>query len=69
MCVDLGRRGKWEVALPDRRERVSCETLDEARQVAQRCAARVHPCQVIVYDAYHRVLDRQVIDGEAALLA
>ncbi len=66
VCVEFGRRGEWQVSLPDRRERLSCATLDEARRLAHRCAANVHPCQVIVYDAYRRVLDRQLIDGEAA---
>jgi hypothetical protein len=61
--VDLNRRGVWEVALSDRRERVPCETLDDARRVAYLCAAHTRPCELIVCDAYHRVLQREFING------
>ncbi len=59
--VDIGVRGDWEVALPDRRERVTCATLEEARRVAYRCATHRRPCELIIRDAYHRVLQRQTI--------
>jgi hypothetical protein len=62
--VDLNRRGSWEIALPGERDRVTCETLDEARRVAYLCAAHRHPCELVVCDAYHRVLHREFIDGE-----
>ena len=54
--VDRTGRGAWEVAMPDQRELVTCETLDDARRVAYLCAARRRPCELIVCDAYHRVL-------------
>jgi hypothetical protein len=63
VCVDLNPRGRWEVALPDRAGRVTCETLEEARRVAHRHAEQAHPCQLIVHDAYHRVVDRELISA------
>jgi hypothetical protein len=42
---------------------VTCETFDDARRVAYRRAARARPCELIVHDAYHRVLHRELIDG------
>jgi hypothetical protein len=61
--VDVRRRarGGWEVMLPDRRERVSCDTLDDARRLGYQFAARRTPCQLVVHDAYNRVLHRELI--------
>jgi len=61
--VDRTRRGAWEVAMPDGRELVTCETLEDAERVAYLCAARRRPCELIVCDAYRRVLHRVLIDG------
>jgi hypothetical protein len=61
--VDLNVRGRWEVALSDRGDRVRCETLEEASRVAYRCAAERQPCELIVCDAYHRVLHHELIKG------
>jgi hypothetical protein len=61
--VDRTRRGAWEVAMPDERDAVTCETLEDAERVAYLCAARRRPCELIVCDAYHRVLHRVLIDG------
>jgi hypothetical protein len=58
--VDMSVRGAWEVALPDR-ERVRCETLEDASRVAYRCATDRRPCELIIRDAYHRVLQRQLV--------
>ena len=60
--VELSPRG-WEITMPARRERVSCERLDEARGVAYLYAVRSRPCELIVRDAYHRVLERELITG------
>jgi hypothetical protein len=57
--VELDRRGVWKVELPDRPEPVMCASLDEACGVAHRCAAALNPCEIIVFDAYHRVLQRE----------
>ena len=56
-------RGRWEVVLPGRRKGIICETLEDARRVAYLSVAHAHPCELIVRDAYHRVLDREPIDG------
>jgi hypothetical protein len=61
--VELNPRGAWRVATPDERGRVTCETLDDARRVAHLRAADRRPCELIVLDAYHRVLEREFIDG------
>ena len=59
--VDLNVRGRWEVALSDQGERVGCDTLEEASRVAYRCAAERQPCELIVCDAYHRVLHHELV--------
>jgi hypothetical protein len=61
--VDISVHGVWEVALSDPRERVACETLQEASRVAYRCAADRRPSELIMCDAYHRVVHRELIDG------
>ena len=60
--VDISVRGVWEVALSDPGERVACETLEEASRVAYRCAADRRPSELVVCDAYHRVVHRELID-------
>jgi hypothetical protein len=60
--VELNPRGGWRVATPDERERVTCETLDAARRVAYLRAADRRQCELIVLDAYHRVLEREFIN-------
>jgi hypothetical protein len=62
VCVDRNQRGDWEFGLPDEAERITCETLDEARRVAYLCARR-QPCEFVVRDAYHRVLYRELLDN------
>ena len=64
--VDLIARGVWEIVLPGQRERVMCQTLEEARQMAYRCAGEIRPCELIVCDAYHRVVHHELIDGAGA---
>jgi len=63
--VDRNGRGAWEVAMPGKRKAVTCETLDDARRVAYLCVARMRPCELIVCDAYHRVVHHEFIDGHA----
>jgi hypothetical protein len=64
--VDRTGRGGWEVAMPDQRERVTCETLEDARRVAYLCAAHGRPCELIVCDAYDRILHHELINGHVA---
>jgi hypothetical protein len=59
--VDISARGGWEVALSDRRDHITCKTLEEANRVAYRCALDRRPCELIVCDAYHRVVQRELI--------
>jgi hypothetical protein len=40
---------------------MSCPTLEGARRLAQVTAERCHPCELIVLDAYHRVLEYAVL--------
>jgi hypothetical protein len=62
--VEITVRGAWEVTLSDRGERVTCETLEEASRVGYRCAADRRPCELIVCNAYHRVVRRELINGD-----
>jgi hypothetical protein len=61
--VLLNPRGQWEVVLPGRRRPFRCQSLEEAERVAYSFAARRRPCEIVVHDAYHRVLLRDVING------
>lgn len=62
VCVDRSVGGSWEIALSDQRERLVCKTLEEASRVAYRCAADRRPCELVVRDAYHRVLRHELIN-------
>jgi len=59
--VEPGRRGDWQVVVPGEAAPVSCQTLDDAQWVAYLLAADRQPCQVVIRDAYHRVLGRDLI--------
>jgi hypothetical protein len=60
--VDLNRRGDWDIEISDHDSRMTCETLEEAERVAHICAAYKQPCELVVCDAYHRVLHHKLID-------
>ena len=60
--VNHNRRGDWEIALPGEQNRVTCGTLAEALRTACQCAIQRQPCNLIVIDAYHRVLRDELID-------
>jgi hypothetical protein len=57
-------RGGWEIAFPDQRARITCETFDEARRVAYLSVARRRPCELVVRGAHRRLLHREFIDGD-----
>ncbi len=61
--VELNRRGDWDIELSDQDSRVTCETLEEAERVAHICAAYRQPCELVVCDAYHRVLHSELVDA------
>lgn len=60
--IDFDARGGWEIDLDD--VRLTCETLEDARRIATVSAARLRPCELIVRDAYHRVIERQHVAAE-----
>jgi hypothetical protein len=64
LCIDPDGRGAWDLVISEDMEHVSCATLDDAKRVAYRRAADRRPCELIVRDAYHRVIDRELIDRE-----
>ena len=66
VLVDRDWHGEWEVLLPDGRDCVTCDTLDDARRLAYLQAARIFPCELVIRDAYHRVVDHEVIDRASA---
>ncbi len=51
--------GVWQVLLPDGTRSTTCETLSAARRVARRWAQENPPSELIVRDAYHRVVLRR----------
>ena len=61
--VLLSPRGQWEVVLPGGRRPLRCQSLDDAERVAYVFAERSRPCEVLVHDAYHRVVRRHLING------
>lgn len=63
--VEFDAHGGWEVGLDD--VRIACETLDDARRIALLKAAHRRHCELVVRDAYHRVIQRQHIDVAAGL--
>lgn len=60
--VSPDHRGGWNVLPPSDQDRVTCATLDEARRVAHAWAMRSQPCELIVRDAYDRVLQYEVVE-------
>jgi hypothetical protein len=56
-------RGRWEVIMGDGREPISCETLEDARRIAYIAVAHARSCELIVRDAYNRILERELIEG------
>ncbi len=68
VLVDRDWHGDWEVSLPGGSTCVTCETLDDARRLAYLHAARILPCELVIRDAYHRVVDHEIIDRASALV-
>jgi len=59
--VDFSTHGNWRIDLDD--VSIACETLEAARRIACREAVRRRPCEVLVRDAYHRVIEREHIES------
>ncbi|MGA9859498.1 MAG: hypothetical protein WBQ18_16655 [Solirubrobacteraceae bacterium] len=61
ICIDTDGHGRWQV-MPDSGALVTCDTIDDARKVAYRRAAeRRRPCELVVRDAYHRVVAHELL--------
>jgi hypothetical protein len=58
--VEHGARGRWKVLTPDRARPITCETFQEAERAAYLAVARAKACELIVRDAYHRVLHHEL---------
>ena len=67
--VDVNRRGGWEIALSGERDPVTCGTLADAQRMALQCAIDRQPCNLVVLDAYHRVLRHQLVDHHVGAAA
>jgi hypothetical protein len=65
VIVHPDRRGGWEVADIERRIRIPCNTLLDAREEAFRRAVDETPCDVVVHDAYHRVVEHTMVGHSA----
>ena len=67
VCVGQSVRGRWKVVAPGRARPITCETLEDAERVAYLSLARTHARELIVRDAYHRVLHHElIVAGRAA---
>jgi len=43
-----------------------CETFDDARRIAYLTMARAQTCELIVRDAYNRIIEHERIEGHRA---
>jgi hypothetical protein len=57
----MGSRGRWDVVACEPEAPDSCETLDDACQIAHRRAERLAPCELVIRDAYHHVVWREFV--------
>jgi hypothetical protein len=64
VVVQYHPHGHWEIMRPDRHP-ITCETLDDARRIAYLSVAHAHRRELIVRDAYCRVIDHELIDPDA----
>ena len=61
------RRGnEWEVSIPSRHHRVICNSFQEAAKRGYQLAASEAECDVVLHDAYHRVVRRERVRGDRA---
>ncbi|HET9102438.1 MAG TPA: DUF2188 domain-containing protein [Solirubrobacteraceae bacterium] len=61
ITVDRDHRGAWTVERLDTEDRERCATLADALNAARRRAHDCAPAEVLVHDAYHRVVVRERI--------
>ena len=60
--VLLNARGQWEVVSPHSLRPHRYNNLDDATRAAYAVASRDGPCELIVHDAYHRVVHAQHVE-------
>ena len=63
--VDCDAGGRWHVAPSAEEGERLCTTFAEASRIASDWADEHRPCELIVRDAYHRVVRRELINGES----
>ena len=56
--VEMNRRGAWELTVPDDHTRIVCATLADATRRA-RSIAGTRPSELVVHDAYHRLVEHE----------
>lgn len=66
VCVERSVRGRWKVVGPGRARPITCETLQDAERVAHLSLARTRARELIVRDAYHRVLHHELTGATPA---
>jgi hypothetical protein len=59
------RRDRWEVSLPDRTT-IVCDTFDDAKRIAIRSLRRNCASELVVHDAYHRVVRHELMPARRA---
>ena len=62
--VELSARRGWMIDLPEEREPVVCETLQDAQRMAHIFAVINRPCELVVHNAYHQVLYREFLSRD-----
>jgi hypothetical protein len=62
--VDPGPAGYWLITVPGQPRMIASETLSDAIRQARRIAETTGGCQLIVRNAYHRVIDREFVGDE-----
>lgn len=58
-------RGGFDVRFSDLRPRQRCDTLAAAVHLAHQRARESHRCELVIRDAYHRVVGHEFVEGEA----
>ena len=69
VLVRPARHGAWEVEFSEHDPPVMFETLEEARRMGYLYGSRRTPSELVVRDAYHRIVQRRTIGGEPPPLA
>ena len=56
--VEMNRHGAWELTVADEQTRIVCPTLADATRQA-RSIAGTRPAELIIRDAYHRLVEHE----------